>query len=846
MDQHPGHRRLVLLFVGILALGLICATLTTALNWIHKPFPGFFLHENLTVAPYFLPGWTGGTAGIKPLDRVLTINEHHLTDREQAYELVRAAPVAAEFRYLISREGRHLRLTVRSMQMSFQHWFLAFGISMAVGVCFLLVGAAPYYHYASSPAALPLCAMVVAVFAWFGTIFDFVSAGNFPKELRFFGLTLTPITAIHMALILKTGGGLRRIRPRLVGCIYAIGVVMAVLNSIAFFGPLDGWIGIFRLGYIYLCGGAVVFLLIIASALRAPVTDLERSRLRVMLAGAFLGFLLPTSCAVLASSFQWSIPYNLALVPTVFFPLSMAYALLKYSLFDLGNALKLAISRLVLTALLLAIYGAMAFLLVPWAGADGNDPLVPLFFSVVVVACFNPLLRRVERAVSIYIYGQDYDTARVQSDVSLFLRSLSSTPLLSQGFINRVAGALGIQNAALAYRPTRSANYVIAGLGEVIADAPAAAAGVYWLWSRGEARRYDTVSRSEVMTSPAFQVTRNALLAIFERWQAEVLIPVVFEQEIRGFVALGKKESGREYSADDLRLLVTLTDQLALSLENGRLFEESEKSKEEYRRLYREAELAKQKLVETDRIKKHFVANICHELRTPVSTIIGYGEVLLDPAFRGDSRLILERLVDNGQGLSLLMDNLLNFSRMEAGGVFTEFEMVDLDEIMAALDMMSRRIIRGRPIDFRVSFETELRSVRTDPKKLQQILVNLLTNALKFTERGSIEITVETVFEQARAWVEIAVSDTGIGIQSKDLELIFEDFRQLDGSSTRHYGGTGVGLSVCKKIAESIGGTLRVVSDFGIGSRFSLLIPVDLRSGSRHRDAAFDAPRALL
>jgi signal transduction histidine kinase len=203
--------------------------------------------------------------------------------------------------------------------------------------------------------------------------------------------------------------------------------------------------------------------------------------------------------------------------------------------------------------------------------------------------------------------------------------------------------------------------------------------------------------------------------------------------------------------------------------------------------------------------------------------------------------------VDNGQGLSLLMDNLLNFSRMETGGVFTEFETVDLHEIITALEMMSRRIIRGRPIDFAVTFGTDIPAVRTDPKKLQQVLVNLLTNALKFTERGRIEIAVEPWFDDERAWLEIGVSDSGIGIKREDLDLIFEEFRQLDGSSTRQYGGTGVGLSVCKKIAESIGGTLRVESDFGVGSRFTLSIPIDpppemVRVGG----SAFDAPRALL
>jgi two-component system CheB/CheR fusion protein len=274
---------------------------------------------------------------------------------------------------------------------------------------------------------------------------------------------------------------------------------------------------------------------------------------------------------------------------------------------------------------------------------------------------------------------------------------------------------------------------------------------------------------------------------------------------------------------------MTLTEQLALSLENGKLYEDSEKSRDEYQQLYREAELAKQRLVEADRLKKNFVANICHELRTPVSAIIGYCEVLLNRGFYEDPRDVLERLAHNGQDLSQLMDNLLDFSRIEAGGALMQLEMIKLKEILQTLELMGRRIIKERPIDFRVHIDSRVDTVETDPKKLQQILLNLLTNAIKFTHRGAIEVTVKS--QDEKGVLEIAVADTGIGIRTEDQEVIFEDFRQLDGSSTRQYGGTGVGLAVCRKLAESLGGKIRVASEFGVGSVFSLLLPLRPVSG---------------
>jgi two-component system CheB/CheR fusion protein len=231
-----------------------------------------------------------------------------------------------------------------------------------------------------------------------------------------------------------------------------------------------------------------------------------------------------------------------------------------------------------------------------------------------------------------------------------------------------------------------------------------------------------------------------------------------------------------------------------------------------------------------DRIKKDFVANICHELRTPVSTIIGYGEVLRDPLFRGDAREILDRLVNNGQELSSLMDNLMNFSRMEADGNSSQFEIVKLTEILSALEMMTQRLIRERPIEFGIHVESAVDTIESDGQKLQQILVQLLTNALKFTEKGRIELSLRKHQQAGQELLEIAVADTGIGIKREDQEVIFDDFRQLEGSSTRHYGGTGLGLGLCKRLAAAIGGEIRVASEYGVGSVFSLFLPVKIPS----------------
>jgi signal transduction histidine kinase len=183
-------------------------------------------------------------------------------------------------------------------------------------------------------------------------------------------------------------------------------------------------------------------------------------------------------------------------------------------------------------------------------------------------------------------------------------------------------------------------------------------------------------------------------------------------------------------------------------------------------------------------------------------------------------------MLSNGQDLSNMMDGLLNFSRMEADAEPNSFEHINVKDLLGGLELMTQRLIRGRPIQFRINIEDAIETINSDPRKLQQILLQLLTNALKFTEKGAVEVRIATIYVQSGRLLEIAVSDTGIGIDKNDQDIIFDGFRQLDGSSSRRFGGTGVGLSLCSKLAAALGGKISVKSELGSGSVFSVFLPL--------------------
>ncbi|MGH7817099.1 MAG: hypothetical protein ACREOR_06895, partial [Candidatus Binatia bacterium] len=385
MGHQSRQRRLLFFITGLLVLLLVGQTVVSSSRWLNQTFPGFFVHQNLTVGPYSVPGWSGAAAGLKSLDQIVSIDGRALGSRAELYDRVRSLSADAKIRYQVTRDNQVIELIIPAKLFVLRDWLLSFGIYLAIGLAFLVIGVVPYFCRASSPAALPLCFMVMAVFVWFQTTFDYMTDGWLLKEIRILSLCLTPSAAIHLALLLRPGNPGSSLRRLTVVSIYAIGAAIGVLNSWSYFGPVDIWRWFFRAAYAYVFIGALAFLVITGRALGRTESDLERSRLRVMFVGALAGFLIPALTTVLTSSLQLPIPYNLALLPTVFFPISVAYALLKYSLFDLSRVFKIALSRVALLAALVAIYAAVAFLVAPWAGENAKDPLVLMFFSVLIV-----------------------------------------------------------------------------------------------------------------------------------------------------------------------------------------------------------------------------------------------------------------------------------------------------------------------------------------------------------------------------------------------------------------------------------------------------------------------------
>jgi len=292
--------------------------------------------------------------------------------------------------------------------------------------------------------------------------------------------------------------------------------------------------------------------------------------------------------------------------------------------------------------------------------------------------------------------------------------------------------------------------------------------------------------------------------------KSAIFAPLLWEGRGMGAIFVGRDHVS-SFSEKEIALLKTFADQAVIAIENVRLFNEiQEKS--------RQLEVA-------SRHKSEFLANMSHELRTPLNAIIGFTRIVMR---RSQEKLEplqyenLEKILASGQHLLALINSILDLSKIEAGRIEVHPGHVGLAPVLEQCVRTVEPLVKADTVRLVKEFDQTLSEIYVDEEKLRQIIINLLSNAAKFTERGSIRLQAHA----ANGSVAIAVADTGTGIPADKLSLIFEEFEQADASSTRVHDGTGLGLAIARRLARLMGGDIAVESTLGSGSTFTLTLPL--------------------
>jgi PAS domain S-box-containing protein len=256
-------------------------------------------------------------------------------------------------------------------------------------------------------------------------------------------------------------------------------------------------------------------------------------------------------------------------------------------------------------------------------------------------------------------------------------------------------------------------------------------------------------------------------------------------------------------------------------------------------------EEANRRMEEASRAKEEFLANVSHEIRTPLSAIIGMTHLALEVPDSGDRQRYLEKLKGSADSLLTVINDILDFSRIDAGRFSLDSHSFALHDVINGVIDTIRVTADAKGLDLRYDLARDVPDRLTgDSVRLRQILLNLMANAVKFTERGVVGLAVDLDAQSRHeAVIRFAVSDTGIGIAPEKQQLIFEAFAQADGSTTRRYGGTGLGLSIASQLAKLMGGDIRVQSELGRGSTFQVTVRCGLPAGQAEAPLASEPAR---
>lgn len=624
-----------------------------------------------------------------------------------------------------------------------------------------------------------------------------------------------------------------------------------------------------RYAFLFIAAFIIYGLLVLKSfyvAYNTTAASTKRLQIQYMLIGLVFGFI-----SILGFLPWYRIHiYTFEFLPITIYVSILAYAIVKYRLMDIRTVFhKTAAWAVILAIIFIPIY-IVIIILHDWEHILSRKMIAVIYFLLFLL--FYAYLRNIHPRIDHLFQRRRYNLLKVIDDFVEESVKLKGIEELSRFTCDTIKETLYAEDIFMLYLNEKRTKYISMqqinrSIGQLLnqlmntesisidADNP------FLIELEGY---NNVVERKGIPFIRNFVSVRTDAESFFAKFRAELCVPVLFQNQLLAVITIGRKKNLKPFDSRDIEMLERLKLELAVIMSNSMLYDNIIKLNKElmgfnetldnavkrrtaelwdaYTKLQEQNILIK----EADRLKSEFLANMSHELRTPLNSVIGFSEILLDTGGIDEKRKkYILNIQTSGRHLLEIINEILDFSKIEAGRMSTNFEEFPVNLIFdEAVSVMSHAILKKR-LSLKVNINKEVSSVVSDRTKVKQIIYNLLANAVKFTpEEGSVQITAKIISDfglriseldgrdgqsairSPQSAIEISVKDSGIGIDKKDHDKIFKPFMQVDGSLSRSYEGTGLGLALTKRLVEFLGGRIWFESESGKGSTFYFILPV--------------------
>lgn len=860
--QPPHRQKGFALFLAVLIAGLALTTSLTSARWINTVFPGFFVLANRVVASISLPHWSVVDERHIYQHAITTVNDLSVSSSAEIYQVVRRLPPATPVTYSLRKDGRTLWVTLPTQTFSLRDYFLLFGAYLFTGLVISGIGIGVWVLKPRTSASLALLSVSLSLGTFFLTAVDLYGPHWFFR-LHVLSEAFLPAGFVHLALVFPVDR-LRHFRKLLLSLPYLVAVTLGIAYEMFLYRP-DVYSNIHTLCELYAGVSGLPFLGSILWSAYTTSSHLVRQRIRVIFLGFLGAFAVPSGLTLLSGLSGGDVSVNYSVFTIFLFPLSLGYAIVKHDLFEIDILLKRATYYLSLTALLTLTYVTLlTFLNVTLHTAEiAQSSVFPLVFTLAAVLLLNPLKDHLQRVVDRIFFRLRYDPKRTLEKTSATLASTLRLEEIVSCIWHTLSETMGVrQGGIFLLEPSASSYRAVYTTRAEERRRLSVEHHLIQHIQRHKGRVLSLYDFEEMGKSEADDMIRQGFL----RLGIQLVVPLLLKGDLLGFLALGQKESGRFFSADDRDFLSTLANQSALSIGNALAYKEihelnsgleqkvEERTQElasanteiqqsfaQLEKTYRELQRSQEHLVRAEKMAAlgRLTAGIAHEMNTPLGASMNslallhglveeYQQSINDPKVTGsDHQEIATEMAHLVQATRQWVEkasshirSLKSHTRDLQRNQEVDFSVLQVIEETRSL--LSNRL-RLSQSTLTVSCPPTAPIVHGDPGKFGQVLTNLVANAIdayKATEKGGGEIGI--VVAETNDTVELAVSDHGCGIPPEHLEKIFDEL-----FSTKPMGeGTGLGLSISRDIMTNFfGGTLTVVSTAGEGSTFTLRIP---------------------